>query len=253
MTYINEIFDHYAKYTGSGIFMVLFFVCLVYMAIKDTNENNKSVLLYGSLYSAICIFVPITYYLYITFVDSSTYWRMFWIIPVSVGLAYVGTKLVSSHRLTGLLLVFLVLILSGQFVYLSNPFFYFADNPYKIDQTVMDVCDYLDSCDDDYMNVALPAEFLTQARQYDIKLFTPYGREQLDENWGQPSGFYMAMNAETADFDVLRVKCEVNNTNYIVMNNMKEYVNDPEDFKFVYLTTIGNYEIYRFDGLDDVR
>ena len=80
MELMSEIFDHYSRYTGTGIFMVLFFVSLVYLGIHEKNEKNRIVLLYGSVAVMITIFIPLVYYLYRRFVErfsgDSTYWRM---------------------------------------------------------------------------------------------------------------------------------------------------------------------------------
>jgi len=249
MMNFGEIVAEYSKYTGTGIFMVLFFVCLVVIAVTDKNHSNKNVLLFGTIFTLLVIFFPLMYFLYVRYVDSSTYWRMWWLIPMGIGLAYVGTNLIKDHRITGLLLAFFIFILGGRFVYTSDPMFHLAGNAYKLDQTIVEVCDYLDSVDEGYLNVAMPAEFLTQVRQYDHKLFMPYGREQLDSGWGDPSGFFEAMNKDTCDFAVLEVKCAVNNTNYIVINNIKTYMNSPEEYGFKYETTIGSYDIFKYTRL----
>lgn len=249
MMNFGEIIAEYSKYTGTGIFMVLFFVCLVVIAVSDKNHSNRNVLLFGSIFTIIVIFFPVMYFLYTKFVDETTYWRMWWLVPMGIGLAYVGTNLIKEHRVTGLLLGFFILILGGRFVYTSDPMFHPAANAYKIDETIVAVCDYLDGEEEGYLNVAMPAEFLTQVRQYDYRIFMPYGREQLDAGWGKTSGFYEAMNKDVCDFEVLEVKCAVNNTNYIVVNNIKTYLNSPEEYGFVYKTTIGSYDIFEYTRL----
>ena len=250
MLFFPEIFSQYSEYTGTGIFMVLFFVCIVYLFITEKNETNKSVLVYGSIVLVITIFTPLLYYLYISFVDDTTYWRMWWLVPVGIGIAYVGTNLINNHRVPGFLIVALILVLGGRFVYTSDPSFKRAENEYQLDQVVIDLCDYLDSVDEeDYLNVAMPAELLTQVRQYNINIFMPYGREQLDPNWGYPSGFFAAMNREEADFECLAIKCAVNETNFIVLSENKEHINNYADYGFEYMNTIGAYEVYKYVDL----
>lgn len=250
MQIFAEIFDQYSKYTGVGIFMVLFLAAVVYLGISEKNEHIRSVLIYGSITMFIVIFIPFVYILYTKFVDVGTYWRMFWLIPVGIGLAYVGTRLVSSHRIAGLLLILFVLLLGGRYVYISDPFFKPAENMYQLDQVTIELCDYLNTLEEGYINVAVPAELLTQIRIYDHRLFMPYGREQLDPNWGNPSGFFMAMNAETVNFETLSVKCAVNGTNYIVVAESKEHDDDYVENDFTYMGKVRAYDIYRYDGLE---
>lgn len=246
------IIAEYSKYTGTGIFMVLFFVCLVVIAISDKNHSNRSVLLFGSIFTLAVIFFPLTHYFYTTYVDVSTYWRMWWLIPMGVGLAYVGTMLITEHRITGLLLAFFIFILGGRLVYTSNPYFGKAANPYKIDANVMALCDFLDELDEEEIVVAVAPELLTLVRLYDPYLYMPYGREQLDINWGNNWGFsnefYEVMCEENTDFSKLREQCVKFNTKYLILNNLKTYINSPEEYGFKYFVTNGNYDIYGYEG-----
>lgn len=252
MELMSEIFDQYSKYTGTGIFMVLFFVSLVYIAITEKNEKNKIVLLYGSVAVMVTIFIPIVYFLYVKFVDTSTYWRMWWLVPVGIGLAYVGTKLIEEHRFTGLLLALLIMILGGQLVYTSNAAFTRVENRYQLPMIDVQICDLIESTGEENIMLAVPVEFLSTIRQYDSNIQMPYGREQLDENWGFRSGFYDAINADKLNFEELKVKCILNNTNFIVVNNLKEYLNYPEDNGFEFVGVVGVYEIYKFLELEDI-
>lgn len=248
----GNIIAEYSRYTGTGIFMVLFFVCLVVIAISDKNYSNRTVLLFGSLFTLILIFFPGMYYLYTRFVDVNTYWRMWWLVPMGIGLAYVGTNLIKDHRITGFLLAFFIFILGGRLVYTSNPFFGKAANPYKIDGTVMSLCDYLDKVEEDDIVVAVAPELLTIVRQYDPYLYMPYGREQLDINWGNNWGysnkFYEVMCDDNVDFSKLREQCGAFDTKYLIINNLKTYINSPEEYGFKYHVTMGNYDIYSYEG-----
>ena len=112
---IGEIFEQYSRYTGTGVFMVLFFVGLVFLAVTENDKEKAgyTVLLHGSVWMALIIFIPLLYVVYTRLVDAGTYWRFFWLIPMGIGLAYVGTELINDHRVMGFLLIVLVLLLGG--------------------------------------------------------------------------------------------------------------------------------------------
>lgn len=260
MHFFNEIFEQYSLYTGTGIFMVLFFVALVYLYLTERDDGNRAVLLFGSIFTVILILFPPFYYLY-TYYDAGTYWRMWWLVPTGIGLAYVGTKLIYEYRLTGCLLTLLIFTLGGGLIYSRDnpvmkkgetPLIQVAENNYKLPQYVIDVCNLLEADTDGYICAAFPPEFLPYVRQYDVNIMMPYGREQFDStHLDKPSGFFEEMNRATVlhepyDFTVIRKKCIDNHTNYLIVNNLVEYANNPSDSGYEYYTTYGVYEIYRF-------
>lgn len=247
---IGEMFQLYSQYTGRGILMVLFFVSLFYIAQSEKKHTVKTVLMYGNVALLIFIFLPPVYLTYVTYVDHSTYWRMWWMIPVGIGLAYVGTRLIAEHRWTGFFMIFLVLLLGGEFVYTSNPTFEKTENIYQIPSEVVTMIDYMEEYDEGIVYAAFPPELLGFARQYDVDMRMPYGREQWESNWSEPNGFYLLMSANTVNFKALAEKCLYNYTRYIVVNRLKSYENQPKDNGFRLLLTAGVYELYEYTEVD---
>ena len=243
---IPEIFEIYAAYSGESILLALYFVSMVYMALNTVNRSTRTVLLYGSTVFTCLVFFPVVYFLYTNYVDKDTYWRLFWILPVTICLAFSGTKLINEHRMTGLLLAVFILILGGRLVYLGKSEFKFADNPYQIPSEVIEVADYLETQDIQNVKVAVPFEMLDKIRVYDINIKMPYGREQYEQGWGETSGFYQLMIADVLDYEALASKCEYNTTGFIVVNSMKPVANKPEDYGFELCHTVQNYNIYEY-------
>lgn len=247
MRYLTNIFELYAKYTGESVLMVLFFVSLIYVALQGRSRSTKTVLLYGTVALSIVIFCPLTYYVYSRFVDDGTYWRVFWMIPVGIGLAFSGTKLINEHRASGFLLALFILVLGGRIVYSLKSDFRLAPNPYQLSDDVIDIADYLEEEGISGVKVAVAPELLSQIRQYDVNIMMPYGREQYEKGWGTHSGFFEQMQLPTVDFEILAEKCRQNTTKFIVINKDKKYANEPEQYGFIYKRDIGDYNIYEFE------
>jgi hypothetical protein len=249
---LNEIFTIYSQYSGTGIIMVLFFMALIYIAMSEKDRSNQTILLYGSIVLIIFIFFPLFYYLYITFVDASTYWRLWWLVPVGIGLAYAGANLIREHSLTGLMLILVILFLGGESIYsgeLSGEID-LAQNAYQIPQNVIDIVDDIKANEvDEVTFAAFPPEMLIYVRQYDATLRLPYGREMLDERWSVGNGFYDQMSSEMLDFEILAEKCRYNSVRFIVVNAMKPKLNVPQDYGFELMAQHGMYSIYVFWGV----
>lgn len=246
----SGIFKWYSDYSGTGILMVLYFVALIYLALKDENRSNRTILLVGSIVLIMIIFLPVTYFLYTKYVDSGTYWRMFWLIPSTAGLAYVGAHLINEHRVTGLFMIFGTLLLGGAFVYTSKPEMRIAENAYQIPDSVIEISDYLESRELDEIRVAVSPELLIYIRQYDVNLIMPYGREQLDPRWSEASGFFQLMLEPAIDFEEIAKKCLYNQTRFIVVNNEKMQKNNPAHNDFEYIMTSGSFDLYEYKALD---
>lgn len=248
MYLIQGILNAYSTYTGIGIINVLFFVGLVYMALTDNNRSNRTLILYGSIALVCVIFSPPVFYCYDRFVDEGTYWRMWWMVPAGIGLAYVAAKIINSHRLTGFLLALFILVLGGNLVYTADEDYKLAENPYQIPNAVIDIVDYLEDYEPSVVRVAVPYELITYVRMYDPCVSMPYGREQFGGPWGVTSGFYILMNSPNIDFRKLSDKCLYNDTKYIVIQSGKFHIGNPEDYDFKYLITCDNYDIYEYTG-----
>lgn len=249
MSIINHIFNAYSAYSGTGILTVLFFVALIYVALKEQSRSNRTILLYGTVILMAVIFCPLTYYIYYSYVDATTYWRFFWLVPIGVGLAYVGTQIADRHRITGMLMATVVLILGGTFVYTSREDFRLAENPYQIPDAVIEMSDYMEAKGLDEIRVAVTPELLTYIRQYDVNLTMPYGREQLDPGWGEPVGFFQLMLSGYVDYEAIAEKCMYNATRFIIVNDEKQALNNPEDAGFKYCMTSGAFSLYEFTEL----
>ncbi|HPF29202.1 MAG TPA: hypothetical protein PLZ77_03735 [Lachnospiraceae bacterium] len=247
---MGEIIEVYSEYSGSGNLMVLFFVGLIYLALVERDRSVRTLLVYGSISLIAIIFQPVVFYLYTTYVDGPTYWRMWWMIPIGIGLAYAGTKLISKHQTTGFLLVLAILALGGKAVYSGAADAKTAENIYQIPQAVVSIADELENREDAVVYAAFPPEMLIFIRQYDVAIRMPYGREMLDENWGGSSGFYQLMSSPELDFEKLAEKCDYNFTRYLIVDGNKSFLNQPQENGFEQIFMYEKYIVYEYTRID---
>ncbi len=244
-----EVMKNYANYSGSGVMPLLFFASLFFVALTEKDKVVRGTMLYGSVaLIAINFFVPL-YYVYSRLIDASTYWRLWWTVPIGCGLAYAAANVIGEHKKVGLLLALLVMILGGDFLYTKknvNGEIRPAENIYQIPQQVMDIVDAIKlSGEGTHIKAAFPGEMLVYIPQYDGDIEMPYGREMLDPNWHNGvSGFYMLMNDDVVNFQELKPKCVQNDTRFIVVNAHKLKVDEPEDWDFELLYSFEDYQVY---------
>lgn len=252
MEFIRGLFTEYSGYSGSGVLLMFFFAGMLYLALSEQNRTTRTVFLRGSVCLTLVIFFPPLYYVYTRFVDAGTYWRLFWMLPVACGLAYVATGLTWKHKWTGLLLSVVILMLGGELIYLGegNGEKRWAQNAYQLPQEVIDIVDEIERAEDTgTVRAAFPPELLVYVRQYSSRILMPYGREMLDDRWHQGgSGYFEVMNAQRVDFEELSRKCLYNDTRYVVINENKAYDNDPKENGFTLFYKRSPYVVYEYVG-----
>ena len=252
MEMIRGLFTEYSNYSGSGVLLMFFFAGMLYLALLEQNRSTRTAFLHGSVCLTLVIFFPPLYDIYTRFVDAGTYWRLFWMLPVACGLAYVATGLIEKHKWTGLLLTLVILILGGELIYFGegNGEKEWAENAYQLPQEVVDIVDQMERAESGgVIRAAFPPELLVYVRQYSSHILMPYGREMLDDRWhAGESGYYEVMSAETVDFEALSQKCLYNDTRYVVISSEKAHDNDPRENGFTLFYIRSPYIVYEYVG-----
>ena len=140
----KEILMLYREYIGSGMIGALFLASVFYLLFGEREPSRKLVLgvlplVVGALFA--CPLIAWQFYL---FLDSEIYYRLLWLLPVTMVIAYAGVKLLlrmqGIRRLVTLLGVCGVICVCGDYVY-DNAYFTVAQNPYHVPETVIEICD----------------------------------------------------------------------------------------------------------------
>ena len=130
-------------------------------------------------------FCPITRKVFVRLLEEgNTYYRLLWMVPWGVLLAYAGCRLFTRHPRVGLVICSALVIASGSLVY-RNQYVSRAENLYHIPQSVIDVCDVIaPSAGEPRVRALFPAELIHFVRQYDTDILMPYGRDIIASQWG---------------------------------------------------------------------
>lgn len=129
---------------GQGACFVLFLVALLYFYIKKP-EKDMSFICCGM---TVTLFATFLNPLFCSFVSSyvtgaDVYWRLYWMLPIYYAISYVLTVFLDGiygfRRYVSFLLVVMIVLQSGQYMYKDG--LYFADhgNRYKIPDEVINV------------------------------------------------------------------------------------------------------------------
>ncbi len=242
----DTAFGVWQNISGSGMLLSLY-VCAVFFLFFREKERFKRILLVylPALWIGILL-LPFTYELVATFIDEELYYRFFWMLPMSLVIAYAAVEVYHLYQgrykpLVALGLV-LIMIMSGDFVY-NNWRYSRAENVYHVPASVVDICDLMHAEGREVM-AAFPMELLQYVRQYDGTICMPYGRNILVADWGDNHPLYDALEAETVDGTLLGETAALYDCSYVVIAQDKECVGDLSAGGYVLKDTLHGYHIY---------
>ena len=92
----------YQSYIGVGFYHILYLICLIWL-IRDRRIERKWKYFFVG-YTILFLFLyyfPVTAKVIITLIGEDVYWRMFWILPVPVFVAFMAAWFVDGERTKG--------------------------------------------------------------------------------------------------------------------------------------------------------
>ena len=140
----TDIVTIFPKYMGSGFVMIWFLAALIYLFLNENQKPKRVFLVYLPVIMLVLYFNPLFAAVFCRMVGSEIYFRICWLMPIIIVIAYaavcIQAKLAGIKRLlfTGAAIV--LIAVSGKLVY-SNPLYGRAENIYHVPQSVVEICD----------------------------------------------------------------------------------------------------------------
>jgi hypothetical protein len=248
-----EIIVILKNYIGGHYIFFLYLAALVYLFFTEKEKRLRALLVYAPLLVLLVFLLPPFRWFYIAAdLDGETYYRVLWLLPQGITIAYGGCQLFARHRRLGLAVMVVVIALAGSFVY-SSPHITKAENLYNIPTATINVCDYiLADAEFDYIHAAFPKEHVTYVRQYDSRIRLAFGREMLVARWGMQNPVYEAMEGnEIIDVAALLEATRAENVNYIVIHFTRPLTDNPENHGLTLLDQVDGLLVYRDEEVAD--
>lgn len=242
----NTVVELFQNYMGTGLIVAWFLVCLVYLFFQEQDKGRRILFLYVPAILFVLFFNPLFMRVVYGVVGEEIYYRILWLMPVTVVIAYTIVKIYGGPRgrkAYGFLgVAALLTIISGSCIY-ANPAFGKAENLYHMPQEVVEICDTIQVEGREVMAV-FPQELISYVRQYSPMVCMPYGREVLVERWKLGNDFYAAMEAQPLNAEMLSGYAKQSSCHYVIIRADKQVIGDFEDYDYIELARVGNYIVY---------
>ena len=247
---MTEIVEIFKAYNGTGYFCLLFIAALIYLWFKEEDKQLRMLFVVVPTVIQILFFIPYFYMAY-NMLDEGTYYRILWLLPMTVVISYSAVKVIGTHFRLGVAVVCLIMVLSGSFAYTGMTFSR-AQNAYHLPDDVIELCDMVaPGEEDERIFVAFPPELVHYVRQYTTDIMLPFGRDSMVSSWKRVDNplFDLYMSHEMAA-DKLAQYATDYWCDYVILNDDDVVIGNVEDFGLEEYGRVGTYTVYRNKSSD---
>lgn len=240
------IFKNYMGFHEHHFLAVLYLLTLLYLWFAEKNKGRRAVFVYAPTLLLLLFFCPLFRKVFVRVLeDSETYYRLLWLLQMSLVSAYGLIKLMGRHRRIGLAVVCLMVAVCGDYVYDSEHISK-AENAYHLPQEAVEIVDLIKP-EEGRVTALVPADLVYYVRQYSTDIELPYGREMLIARWDYHNALYEAME-EAEVIDTPSFVELTRNGNfpcaYVVLKEEREMSEPLTDYGFSVYCKVGEFVIY---------
>lgn len=245
-------FTLFREYMGTGLLLIWYVISLCYLFFSEKRKDRRITFLYLPLILLILFFNPLFFFLFQKFLGEEIFYRMLWLLPVTVTLAYAVVKACAQLKgkkrvLFGCAAAVLVVI-SGSFTY-NSPYFFKAENLDHVPREVAEICDLIEIPDMEVMAV-FPPEMLHFVRQYSARICMPYGREVLLNQFDE---LEYVTHYKKVNVALLAALAKEENCHFVILSEEKELSESMENYDYQLIGRVGKYLVYQDPTRDYFR
>ncbi|MCR2047352.1 hypothetical protein NSB25_08685 [Acetatifactor muris] len=258
----KEIVVLFREYMGTGLIVIWFVISLLYLWINEKRKELRILFLYTPVILLLLYFNPLFARLVYGVVGEEIYYRILWLLPVTVVIAYtcvsiygqlaarrqMQKKKAGAAEVLCAVCMAGILAVSGSYIY-ASPTFSRAENLYHVPDSVINICDAINVPGREVMAL-FPPELVQYVRQYSPVTCMPYGRDAIVDRWNYYPPICAAMDADVIDLELLVPLAREEGCHYSILPTDREILGKPEDYGWIWFGETDGYVIYRDSSVE---
>ncbi len=244
---IEIIRTSFNQYQGDGMYMALFFIGMLYIYLKEKDKKMRFLFLYFPLTVLVITLNPIFNKCVGSIFNDSVYWRLFWLLPMGITIAYCLIKFVQEQKdkvqkIVVAISLVLILIVSGEIMY-SEGVFPKLGNMYKLPDDAVWVAQLIGADEAEYKKAIVPDTLVPYIRQIDASINMAYRRH--------PEGYQdndLVRELAAGNVEFIAKYAVENDCNYVVFNGGVVLTDEMEKYGFEKMNQTTFYVIYKYTG-----
>lgn len=220
---VRKIIEWFNLYYADGVFLGLAVLSYLYLFVHCKDSRKK--FLYPIALMIFCAVNPILYYFVF---HRIIYWRLFWMFPDAIIIAYAVTTFLKKcdkvWEKTIVLGVFIVFVIAGGKNVYKNGGFQSVKNWEKVPEKVEIICDLILE-QDETPHVILSYDLYSDARQYAPQISMMYGRNAdnyLFDIWEEDRNIALTLREDSPDYDLVLEAAQKRGYNFVVVKERQE-------------------------------
>lgn len=236
-TFINYFFDQKL--------FILFIIAMLVIFAEEKTKDNKNYLVYYSGIILLLFFNPIFYIAFSKIITENTYYRVLWLVPLGIVIAYFATIMISKidkkvYKAIFAIFFIGIIIYSGKIVY-SGKTFQKVDNPYKLSDEILQIVDVINENTEENKKAMISTDLVGYIRQVDASIKLAYGRRP----YGNYEYYFPIIKYyDSGDVKTLIDLCKEQDVNIIVYDNSISLTISPSYFGYELCGQTEHYDIY---------
>ncbi len=245
------IFKNYMGFHENGYLAGIYLFVLLYLWLTEKDKRKRAVFVYAPTLLLLMFFCPLFRKIFVRLLeDSETYYRLLWLLQMSIVSTYGLIKLCGRHRRIGLVVICVAIIACGNYVYDSEHITK-AENVYHLPQEAIDIVDLIEP-EEGRITVLVPADLIYYVRQYSTNIELPYGREMLIARWDYHHAMYEAMEkADVIETETFAELARQYPCAYVILKEDRETDKPLTECGYALYDQVGDYLIYKDLETDD--
>ncbi len=115
------IFQNYVGFHQNKYLFGIYLFFLLYLLLTEKNKSIRAVFVYTPIILLFCFFCPLFRKVFVRLLnDAETYYRLLWLLQMSLVSAYGAMKLCGKYRKAGLVVMCAAIVACGSLVYRSE-------------------------------------------------------------------------------------------------------------------------------------
>ena len=175
--------EDFKAFLGEGKTILILYGISILVVLWKGNEEQKNIGVILPLILILLVFNPLLTKLYIKLVTNSTYWRLYWLVPIEITITMATILIydrISERKLKYIfcVLIAILFMVSGKYMYTEERGFSGFENFEKIPQYIIDETHYIAENTEKKTKVVAPPEPWESCmmRQYNTNIILLHSR-----------------------------------------------------------------------------
>lgn len=187
-------------FIGYGKSLIILYIISILIIFIKGNKLQKNLFIYFPILVCVLVLNPLLKDIYIKVVTCSTYWRLYWLIPIELSIVVASMIIYNlienkKYKYIYIISIIIILMISGKYIYKDELGFSEFVNFKKIPQYIIDEVNYISNDSTGKVKTVMPNEpwESCMVRQYNSSIAVMHSRDINNQEDSEYKKLYLSI------------------------------------------------------------